>query len=215
MFANKTHEEAHALLNDGKIEDAIMAYTKALEENPEHADIYSDRGVAYLHQKNKEKCFEDLNKALDLQPEYAYRYAARAFAKNNFGDLVGAIKDYEKAVQLDPDDAIGHNNLGLLLEQQGYKKEAEERFKRADNLSKMEDHLFDVMDDLETPNEPAIEVKKVEEESDKTEQVRQEIDPTIRREKEISAMKEMGKIFTSKKQFNDFMKFIRNGFKIK
>ncbi|MFT5780431.1 MAG: tetratricopeptide (TPR) repeat protein [Crocinitomicaceae bacterium] len=221
MFANKTHEEAHALLTEGKIEDALLAYTKALEQNPEHADIYSDRGVAYLHLKDEKRCFEDLNKALELQPDYSYRYAARAFAKNNFGDLNGAIKDYEKAVELDPDDAIGHNNLGLLLEQRGYKKEAEERFKRADNLSKMEDHLLDVMDDLETPYVTSIEQKKPADEVEqvnKTEQVnpvRAEIDPTIKREKEISAVKEMGRIFTSRKQFNDFMKFIKNGFKIK
>ena len=87
MFANPIHESAHQLLQDGKIIEAIEAYSKALKINPENADIYSDRGVAHLHNMDKQKCFADLNKAIDLQPDYAYRYAAMAFAKNNFGDL--------------------------------------------------------------------------------------------------------------------------------
>lgn len=211
MFANKTHEEAHNALKDGNIEKSIELYTKALEETPEHADIYSDRGVAHLHNKDKEKCFADLNKALELQPKYAYRYASRAFAKNNFGDLDGAILDYQKAVELDPDDAVAHNNLGLLLEQKGYRREAEERFERADKLSKQEDHLLEMMDELEGQEETKTE-SAVQHDSG---QKRQEINPEVRRDKEISTMKEFKKIFTSRKQFSEFLQFIKNGFRIK
>ena len=82
MFANSTHEEAHKLLNEGKVLEAIEKYSKALEQHPDHPDIYSDRGVAHLHNMDKQNCFADLNKAIELQPNYSYRYAAMAFAKN-------------------------------------------------------------------------------------------------------------------------------------
>ena len=108
MFANKTHEQAHEALKEGKIDESIILYSAALEEQPNHCDILSDRGVAYLHNKDEENCFKDLNRAMELQPEYAYRYACRAFAKNNFGDIEGAVKDYERAVELDPTDAVAH-----------------------------------------------------------------------------------------------------------
>lgn len=205
MFANPTHEAAHKLLNDGKILEAIETYSEALKISPNNPDIYSDRGVAHLHNIDKVNCFADLNKAMELQPEYSYRYAARAYAKNNFGDLLGAIMDYEKAVKLDPDDAIAQNNLGLLLEQQGYKKAAEKRFERADKLSKMEDHLLHVIDDMDEGGATA--------EEDQTSQIEIVVAEPI--EPISTNSREFTKIFTKKSQFKEFIRFIKNGFKLK
>ena len=207
MFANPTHESAHQLLQDGKVIEAIEAYSKALQINPENADIYSDRGVAHLHNMDKQKCFADLNKAIELQPDYAYRYAAMAFAKNNFGDLEGAVADYQKAVELDPNDAVAQNNLGLLLEQQGYKKSADERFARADKLSEQEDHLLEVIDDLD---QQKSEQQKVEAPKAASQEEAASEEPNA-----SSNSEEFKKIFTEKSQFKEFIRFIKNGFKIK
>ncbi len=209
MFANPTHETAHELLKEGKVIEAIEAYTKAIEITPNHPDIYSDRGVAHLHNMDKQKCFADLQKAIDLQPDYGYRYAAMAFAKNNFGDLDGAVVDYTKAVELDPTDAVAQNNLGLLLEQQGYKKAAEERFARADELSKQEDHLLDVIDDLDSTD---TDTKK-----DTSTATVEESDVVADQEEtqNSSNSEEFKKIFTQKSQFKEFIRFVKNGFKIK
>ena len=49
-------------------------------------------------------------------------------------DVDGAIADYKKALELDPEDAITLNNLGLLEEQYGMRKSAQEKFRRADTL---------------------------------------------------------------------------------
>lgn len=203
MFANKIHEEAHALMQSGDLQGSITLYTKAMEEHPKDCNLISDRAVAYLHLNEKEKCYADFDLALSLQPNYGYRYASRAFAKNHFGDVDGAVEDYEKAVEMDPDDAVAQNNLGLLLEQKGYKNAAEERFNRADKLSKEEDHLLEIMDDLD--NEKSAEVIGTKE----------EIDPNIQRQKNVSTGEELKKVFTSKSQFKEFMNFIKNGFKIK
>ena len=212
MFANPKHEAAHKLLNEGKVIEAIQLYSDALELNPNHPDIYSDRGVAHLHNMDKEKCFRDLNKALDLQPNYSYRYAARGYAKNNFGDTPGAILDYEKAVELDPDDAVALNNLGLLLEQQGYKKAAEERFERADKLSKMEDHLLEVIDELDQqPSGVESEFIEDAQELPSSEKNQEEAEPKLEGKNAV----EFKKIFTSKSQFSEFLRFIKNGFRIK
>ncbi len=145
---------------------------------------------------------------MELQPEYAYRYACRAFAKNNFGDIEGAVKDYERAVELDPTDAVAHNNLGLLLEQRGYQKEANERFERADNLSKQEDNLLQTIDDLESDGSQTT-MNKIEEA--KAEQANLE----NQEPENNSTSKELKKVFTSKKQFGEFLRFLKNGFKIK
>ncbi|MDG1332959.1 MAG: tetratricopeptide repeat protein [Crocinitomicaceae bacterium] len=207
MFANPTHEAAHELLKDGKVLEAIETFSKALEINPDHPDIYSDRGVAHLHNMDKHNCFADLNKAIELQPEYSFRYAAMAFARNNFGDFEGAIVDYEKAVKLDPDDAVAQNNLGLLLEQQGYKKDAEKRFARADKLSEQEDHLLEVIDDLD---QQKIDAKQEVEAAKETSN-----EPSTKETEDGSNSEEFKKIFTKKSQFKEFIRFVKNGFKIK
>jgi Flp pilus assembly protein TadD len=199
MFANKTHEAAHLALKNNLINEAILLYSKAIEESPNHPDIYADRGVAYLHNKDKSACLHDLNKAIELQPNYSYRYASRAYAKNNFGDLQGAIADYEIALRLDPDDAIAHNNLGLLLEQKGYAEEAQMRFTQADNLAKIQNNLINDVDD------PSAEEKSKQ---------RRFIPPGAYPIKK-SFLGELKLVFTSKKHFTEFIRFIKNGFKIK
>ena len=202
MFANKEHEKAHVLFKDGKLKESILIFTKALVAAPNHLDILSDRGVAYLHLKEEQKCFDDLNLAIELQPEYGFRYACRAFAKRSFGDLEGAIVDYEKAVNLDPDDSIAHNNLGLLLEEKGYKTAAEQRFKRADQLSKQEDQLLGVINQID---------QKENSENKNVLPLHQEKEPIDPRPTKSNEFK---KIFTSIKQFKEFMHFMRNGFRI-
>ena len=211
MFANNTHKLADDALKNGEIEKSIELYTKALKESPNDCNIISDRGVAYIHAKDKLKSLADFDRAIELQPDYGYRYAARAFAKNNFGDIDGAILDYEKAVELDPDDAVGHNNLGLLLEQKGYQKEADDRFERADKLSEMEDGLLDVIDNLEEGASPHIEFEKDKTPADK---VDEEINP-VKIEEKKTTKSEFKKVFTSKAQFDEFMAFLKNGFRIK
>lgn len=204
MFVNPIHQQAHNALKAEQTAEAIALYTEALKLNPGHPDILSDRGVAYLHAENKDLCLQDMNEAVEMQPDYAYRYASRAFARNHFGDLDGAIADYEYAVELDPEDAVAHNNLGLLLEQKGYKQAAQERFERADKLSRMEDELLQVMDHLETNGNPQFSARNV---PDIPEEHSEEV-PS-------SKGREAAKVFTSRRQFLEFLRFIRNGFKLK
>ena len=205
MFTNKKHEQAHKALKNEEIEKAISLYGEALMDSPNDCDIIADRGVAYLHAKDEKNCFIDLNRAIELQPNYSYRYACRAYAKKNFGDIDGAILDYEKAVKLDPDDAIAQNNLGMLLEEKGYQKEAEEKFKRADTLSAMEDNLFGVIENLESKATNKNQIDSLEEKN-----------TTVQTdEKELNSTEELKKVFTSKKQFKEFIAFIKNGFRLK
>lgn len=216
MFANQKHEEAEKELKKGNIDKAILLYTEALSKNPEDVNILSDRGVAYLHKNDQLKCLGDLTLAIQKQPNYSYRYACRAFAKNHFKDIEGAIADYEKAVELDPEDAIANNNLGILYEQKGYQDKAKKKFEKADKLSKQEDHLLDLVDEIE--NKQSVDLRdEFEEKLDQSKEkaFRETIDPNESREKDKSMSKELGKIFTSRKQFSEFMKFIKNGFRIK
>jgi Flp pilus assembly protein TadD len=142
-------------------------------------------------------------------------------------------------VELDPEDAVAHNNLGMLLEQQGYKKEADDRFARADKLSKMEDELYAVMDNLEdeevddskmtskdgvesrktTISEDSLKAQFDERTAKASEKANQNMESTDTTEnnasKDSKSSKEFKKVFTSRQQFREFLRFIKNGFKLK
>lgn len=204
MFINSKHELADQLLRSGDIKGALAVYNELIIAFPENPVLFSDRGVVHLHLNEQQKCLDDLTTAVTLQPDYAYRYASRAFALGHFKQFDLAIADYEKAIELDPEDAISENNLGLILEQKGYHDAAKIRFERADKLSKAESHLHDLMNELEDQS------AGIEKGSDHNEAV-----PEVKTSEPSSQKEELKKIFTSRQQFREFMRFVKNGFKIK
>jgi Tfp pilus assembly protein PilF len=208
MFINQAHQQGMEFLRASDLDRALSLLNQALEQDPNHPDILSDRGVIFIHLKNKDAALADFDLSLELQPEYGYRYSSRAYCKEFFGDLDGAILDYEQAVLLDKEDAIAYNNLGLLLEKKGRLEQAKRNFDRADHLAKLEENLMHVVDELEVKG--TDEEQKVAEMKD-----RETIPPIEIKEKQATTLSEMKKIFTSKDQFNAFMKFIKNGFKNK
>lgn len=168
---------------------AVSAFSKALELDPNDADLFSTRAVAYFHLADLPASLQDMNTAQSLEPENPYRYASRAYIKDAMGDIHGAIEDYELAIKIDPEDAVAYNNLGMLQEKLGYKSKADSLFKFADDLAKGEPGPVDFA-------EPKNIQKEVEEEKSKQ-----------------SMGNEMRKVFTSQKAFKEFLSFIRNGFK--
>lgn len=221
-YINSEHQKAEELMDAQKLDEALIAFNNALELNPNHPHILSQRGVLYLHLRKEKECIQDLELALSLENDYAYRYACLAFAKEHFGDIDTAIELYEKAVELEPEDAINHNNLGLLREKKGYEKQAQRDFERADELAKIQEHLFNDIDKKEA--------KKIDEEI-KTENrynplpkpgtLNQQMKQyQVKSMKETPSEKEsFGKvakdIVTKKNTFKEFIGFIKNGFKLK
>ncbi len=193
-MATNEHYAKGKLLAQGKdYALALEAYNKALEVNPDDADILADRGVALFHLGKKHLAVLDLDKAQELEPENPYRYSSRAYIKDSLGDLEGAIADYKKAIALDPEDAIAHNNLGLLEEKLGRVDDSKVNFKKADQLA---DKLG-----LSIGNFEADQGRSAEELGSET--------------PKEGYMRQVFSVFSSKERFDEFISFVRNGFKLK
>ncbi len=79
---------------------AITDFTKAIEINPENADIYYNRGLAYYKNSNRKNAIQDYTKAINLKSDFAAAYLNRGTIKYETGDKNGAIPDWKKATEL-------------------------------------------------------------------------------------------------------------------
>ena len=114
--AEKWFNRAYDEGQKGNRETAIEYYTRAIELNPEYADAYNNRGIAYKNIKEYEKAIRDYNKAIELNPEYAMAYNNRGIAYYNLKEYEEAISDYNKAIELNPEYAAAYNNRGNVYD---------------------------------------------------------------------------------------------------
>lgn len=225
MYINSEHKKAQELLDEQKFDKSLIAFNKALKLDPNHPDILSHRGVLYLHMNQKKKCFEDLELSLRLDKDYSFRYAALAYAKDYFGDLDAAIELYQKAVAVDPEDAISHNNLGLLMEKQGYQKKAKDNFEKADRLAEIQTDMINKLDELES-REDNFHSKKEGLEKESSNPLPKpgtmnlpKGEPLQPKKMKADPTKTFGQVskdlVTKKSVFKEFIEFVKNGFKLK
>jgi len=108
-----------ALMRDGKAEDAVFYYKKALQIKPDYLTALDNLGIALFQLGKLEEALSYYLEALKIAPEYAgiHNHIANVLAAQ--GKLEKAVNHYTKALLIDPGLAITHNNLALALVAQG------------------------------------------------------------------------------------------------
>jgi tetratricopeptide (TPR) repeat protein len=83
---------------------AIADYNAALVAKPDMADVYINRGSAYLHAANYESARADFDRAISLGTRNAaLAYYDRGMANEKSGKVQDAYHDYKQALALSPD----------------------------------------------------------------------------------------------------------------
>ena len=215
MSANKHYLLGMAKVKENDFDAAIELFTKAIKENSNDVDSYSERAVCYLHTKQTDLSMFDMNKAIELEPNHGYYYSCRAFLKSNIGDYEGCVADYQKAVELDPKDLVAYNNLGIAQENLGYYQKAQESFKKSNELLGYDPEKREIKGDIavDKEDEKAIEVK--EEKQENTPLITDETPIGNTDKTKPSKGRVMLDVFSKKNTFKEFIQFIGNGFKIK
>jgi tetratricopeptide (TPR) repeat protein len=85
---------------EGDFQGAIHNYGLALQESPNNADIYYNRGVAHYSAGHTTEAIHDFNQAIQLNPSLAEAYGNRGAVRSVLGDRQGALQDYKQAAQL-------------------------------------------------------------------------------------------------------------------
>jgi tetratricopeptide (TPR) repeat protein len=98
------------------------------------AQIYCDRGWAYLRLKENEHAIADFDRALALKPEYARAYGRRGLAYRFLKDYQRALVDFDRAIELNPQDTWTYERRGRIYRKLGNYWRAIEDFDRAVEL---------------------------------------------------------------------------------
>jgi Flp pilus assembly protein TadD len=128
-------EKGFALGIAGEHQEAIGAFTKAIELNPKYAEAFYNRGEAYRILGNFRLAIRDYDKAIELNPTDAKPYGARGVAYGSLGEHRQAIRDYDKAIELDPTDAEIYVTRGVSYRKLGDYQQAIRDFDQAIQLN--------------------------------------------------------------------------------
>ena len=113
--AEEYFDKAYDYEKNGEYQLAIDNYTKCLRVDPDYADAYYNRGLAYgkgLY--NLEDAISDFTRAIRIDPDYTNAYYNRGFAYDELGNYEDAIADYTRAIRIDPDYADAYYNRGTV-----------------------------------------------------------------------------------------------------
>jgi len=97
-------------------EEAIAAYKKTLELDPEHAAAHINLGTLYYNRRDYGGAERHYRKAIEVDPRYALAYFDLGNVLDETGRLPEAIKSYCSAITLAPTYADAHYNLALAYE---------------------------------------------------------------------------------------------------
>ena len=128
------HNLGAALQGDGRFDEAIASYRRAIAISPDYAPAYSNMGTALQAQGHVDEAIAAYEKALAIRPGFAdvhYNLANAYLAKNQ---PVQAAEHFRLAAQGTAGSADVHNNLGSALVEQGKFEEAVTEFEKAVQL---------------------------------------------------------------------------------
>jgi len=100
----------------GKLEEAIDAYQKALSIKPDYAEAQNNIANALQAKWRLEEAIQAYTKALSIKPDYAEAHSNMGNTLHKQGKLKDAIEAYKKALSIKPDYAEAWNNLYFTLQ---------------------------------------------------------------------------------------------------
>ena len=116
---------------EGKPEEAIEFYTRAMSYKPAYAEAWFFLGHARDQQGKLDEAIAAYQQALRLNPalEQAHIFLGVALARGNQADEAAA--HYFAALKINPESALAHNNLARLRHTQGKLDAAVEHYSMA------------------------------------------------------------------------------------
>jgi tetratricopeptide (TPR) repeat protein len=159
----------NSLLDQERVDEAIIQYQKALALWPESAASHGGLGNALFQKGHMDEAIIQYQKALEIEPDFAGAHNNLGYCFLQIGRVNEAIAHFQRALEIEPDFAEAHNNLGSSLLQIGrvdeaivhYRKALVLQPKSADARERFGDALFRKgrMDEAIIQYQKALEIK--------------------------------------------------------
>jgi class 3 adenylate cyclase/tetratricopeptide (TPR) repeat protein len=94
--------------NDKKNQEAMKAFDKAIEIDPNFARAYAGRAAIYNDWGQPQQAFRESEQAIKLDPNLAWGFNTRGWAQIGLFNYQKAIEDLNKAIELDPKYAYAY-----------------------------------------------------------------------------------------------------------
>ncbi len=131
--------EGVRLHDEGKYEEAIKIYEKALDIDDKSSIVNYEIAYSLIALKEYKKAIKHLDVVIKNNAgSLREAYSSKGSAQDIMGKPKAAVKTFEKAIKLFPDDYLLYYNLGITNNGMGNKAEAMENFEMA--LSKNINH---------------------------------------------------------------------------
>jgi len=115
----------------GQSGDAILAYRKAIELNPEFSGAYNNLGYLFLEQGQYEEAEKDLLRALQLEPTFHQAASNLGLVYARMGRFDLATAYLTEAVRLEPRGGETFARLGEVALAQGDREKAKQLFRHS------------------------------------------------------------------------------------
>ena len=131
MPARDDYDQGMAAHRQGRLDEAITAYRRAIAVAPSFAEALNALGIALQQRGDLSGAITSYRAALAAKPDYASACGNLGAALFTLGDVAAALDWYRRAIELRPDHADAHYNLGKALHEQGDPVQARDSYRRA------------------------------------------------------------------------------------
>ncbi len=111
------NNRARVLLALGRLDEALADYAVVVEQDPNHAEHYLERGNILRRLGREAEALEDYARAIRLSPPFPEIHYNRGDLHLTLGDQLAALADFDYVIELDPEFTDAYiNRAGIRLE---------------------------------------------------------------------------------------------------
>jgi len=122
---------ASALAREGRDDEAVKHFKRAIEINPRYFRAHNGLGNVYLKQGKINPAIDHFSQAIRIKPDYHKALNNMGIALKQQGKTELAIEKWKQALNVKPDYVNAHHSLALAMTEVGRYDEAVKHFKAA------------------------------------------------------------------------------------
>jgi Flp pilus assembly protein TadD len=111
--ARQSYEDGIALSREGRFEEALSAFKRAVRHQPQYGNAYYNMGIVYHELDRPEDAVKAYRKAIEINPGDAAAHVNLGNLYLRRAELTAAVMELETAVRIDPTYGLAHHNLAL------------------------------------------------------------------------------------------------------